>query len=100
MRDKREALYQDWPGRKEQIDQLVQLLGDANAPPIHEAVLVYGGAALGKTSVVRAVLESEKRPYAYASCLTCTTQSLLFEVRRFTERIAEAGENSYKRKNI
>jgi len=77
----REALYEEWPGRREQIDALLGILGDANQPepPEHASLFVFGGPTTGKTSVVKAVLEMYNRPFAYVSCLTCTTQSLLFK---------------------
>eukprot|EP00959_Pyramimonas_sp_CCMP1952_P462902 9484013-Pyramimonas_sp.AAC.2 len=84
MRDKakREALYDDWPGRRDQIDALLEILGEANQPPPYASVFVFGGPTSGKTSVVKAVMDMYDRTYAYASCLTCTTQSLLFKVNQ------------------
>ena len=69
------AYFMQW-----QIRHLVQVLGGLEGKPRWASVLVHGSAASGKTAVVRAVLESMGYANAYASCLTCTTPSLLFEV--------------------
>ena len=63
-----------------QIRQLVNVLGGLGDGPKWASVLVHGSATTGKTTIVRAVVESMGQVNAYASCHTCTTPSLLFEV--------------------
>jgi hypothetical protein len=78
------ALEVAWPQRRTQARTLVAALGrtgDEGASAA--ALLVHGGAGTGKTAVVRDTLRVLNRPHAYASCLTCTTPGLLFEVRAF-----------------
>ena len=63
--DVRERLLARWPGRKEQINTLLGLLGapyDDAAP-----IFVHGPPVTGKSSVVRDVLAALKRPCAYTS---------------------------------
>ena len=46
-----DTLKDSWPGRAQQIEQLIAIVGDGRvaAPPI----MVYGGPSTGKTSIVR-----------------------------------------------
>jgi hypothetical protein len=77
-----EALERQWPQRRAQARALVAALGRSGTEGASAAaLLVYGGAGTGKTAVVRDTLRTLNRPHAYASCLTCTTPGLLFEVR-------------------
>lgn len=61
----RDLLTEAFPRRGRQIDDLLNLLGGPfdPLPPL----LVYGGTGVGKSRVVRAVLEALERPYAIAS---------------------------------
>ncbi|KAJ1836576.1 hypothetical protein IWW55_002159 [Coemansia sp. RSA 2706] len=70
-----------FPGREEQVDQLLTLLGDEHdpAPP---CLFAYGPSATGKTAVIRelfAKYDTEGRHHAYVSGVECFTPRLLFE---------------------
>ncbi|KAJ2749081.1 Origin recognition complex subunit 5, partial [Coemansia nantahalensis] len=74
-------LGRQFPGRREQIDQLLALLGGAD-DPAPSCVFVYGPSATGKTSVVRALfaeLSAEGRRHAYVNSVECFAPRLLFE---------------------
>lgn len=77
-----EALEKQWPQRRAQVRALVAALGRTGTEGASAAaLLVHGSAGTGKTAVVRDTLRTLNRPHAYATCLTCTTPGLLFEVR-------------------
>ncbi|KAJ2782951.1 hypothetical protein H4R18_001967 [Coemansia javaensis] len=81
MADLVERLGQRFPGRREQIEQLVELLGAADEPA-PGCVFVYGPSATGKTAVVRALFGEygrEGRRHAVVSGVECFTVRLLFE---------------------
>ncbi|KAJ2397117.1 hypothetical protein GGI23_003656 [Coemansia sp. RSA 2559] len=70
-----------FPGRDDQIDQLLALLGQPS-DPTPQGIFVYGPAATGKTSVVRDIFASydpEGHHYALINCIECFTPRLLFE---------------------
>ncbi|GAB2291005.1 Origin recognition complex subunit 5 [Dionaea muscipula] len=70
-------LYSCFPGRHSQIVDVLRLLGPLNSPML--PIFVYGGSSTGKTSVILQVFRHLKRPFAYASCLTCYCPRILFE---------------------
>jgi hypothetical protein len=83
-----EALGVQWPQRRREARSLVAALGWTGSEGASSAaLLVHGGAGSGKTAVVRDTLRRLNRPHAYASCLTCTTSGLLFEVRALPSRL-------------
>ncbi|KAL3684601.1 hypothetical protein R1sor_002623 [Riccia sorocarpa] len=73
----RKFLSNRFPGRKDQVDDLLCILGEPT--DIFPPVLVYGSPATGKTSIVREVLSLLGRPHAYVSCRSCHSPRLIFE---------------------
>ncbi|KAJ1663925.1 hypothetical protein IW140_003812 [Coemansia sp. RSA 1813] len=74
-------LVSQFPGRGEQIDQLLAFLGQPS-DPTPPGIFVYGPAATGKTSIVRDLFASydpEGQHYAFINCIECFTPRLLFE---------------------
>lgn len=70
-------LISSLPGRRNQILELISLLGPVNCPLI--PLFVYGGVSTGKTSSVLQIFRRLKRPFVYASCRTCYSPRILFE---------------------
>ncbi|TQD99579.1 hypothetical protein C1H46_014805 [Malus baccata] len=70
-------LLSSFPGRRNQILELLRLLGPQNSPMF--PVFVYGGTSTGKTSIVVETFRHLKRPLVYSSCLTCYNPRILFE---------------------
>ncbi|GAB2224140.1 hypothetical protein Droror1_Dr00004888 [Drosera rotundifolia] len=70
-------LISSFPGRGAQITQILSLLGPLDSPLL--PLFVYGGASTGKTSVVLQVFRHLKRPFVYASCVSCYNARVLFE---------------------
>uniref|UniRef100_A0A7I4F7I2 Orc1-like AAA ATPase domain-containing protein n=1 Tax=Physcomitrium patens TaxID=3218 RepID=A0A7I4F7I2_PHYPA len=70
-------MSQIFPGRRNEINQLLNLLGRPCdlIPPL----FVYGPAATGKTSIVRETMRVLGRPHAYVSCRSSHTPRLMFE---------------------
>ncbi|MCL7045010.1 hypothetical protein MKW94_030732 [Papaver nudicaule] len=71
------ALYSSFPGRRDQILELLQLLGPTNSPLL--PLFIYGGASTGKTSVILQIFRHLKRPFIYSSCRTCYSPRILFD---------------------
>nr|XP_043622593.1 origin of replication complex subunit 5 [Erigeron canadensis] len=65
------------PGRKNQILEILRLLGPVNCPV--SPLFVYGGSSTGKTSTVLEVFRYLNRPYVYSSCRTFYNARQLFE---------------------
>ncbi|KAI9505323.1 hypothetical protein GGI25_003647 [Coemansia spiralis] len=79
--DPNSRLSVQFPGRGEQIDQLLAFLGQPtdSSPP---GIFVYGPTATGKTAVIRelfAQYDSTGQQYALVNCIECFTPRLLFE---------------------
>ncbi|GMH31307.1 hypothetical protein Nepgr_033150 [Nepenthes gracilis] len=72
-----ENLLSSFPGRRLQIDEILRLLGPLNSPML--PLFIYGGPSTGKTSVILQIFKHLKRPFVYASCLTCYNPRILFE---------------------
>lgn len=70
-------MTQIFPGRRNEINQLLNLLGRPCDPV--PPVFVYGPAATGKTSIVREAIRVLRRPHAYVSCRSSHTPRLMFE---------------------
>ncbi|ONI23144.1 hypothetical protein PRUPE_2G172000 [Prunus persica] len=70
-------LLSSFPGRRNQIHELLQLLGPRNSPML--PIFVYGGTSTGKTSMVLETFRHLKRPFVYSSCLSCYNPRILFE---------------------
>ncbi|KAH0979478.1 hypothetical protein GBA52_006655 [Prunus armeniaca] len=70
-------LLSSFPGRRNQIQELLQLLGPRNSPML--PIFVYGGTSTGKTSMVLETFRHLKRPFVYSSCLSCYNPRILFE---------------------
>jgi len=70
-------MTQIFPGRRNEISELLNLLGrpDDPVPPL----FVYGPAATGKTSIVREAVRVLNRPHAYVTCRSSHSPRLLFE---------------------
>lgn len=72
-----DELISNFPGRSSQIIDLIRLLGPINSPIF--PLFIYGGASVGKTSVVLEIFRYLKRPFVYASCISCYNPKILFE---------------------
>ncbi|KAJ2373618.1 hypothetical protein IW150_003535 [Coemansia sp. RSA 2607] len=74
-------LSKKYPGRSEQIDQLLSLLGEpTDASP--GCIFVYGPSASGKTSVLQSLFahyQAGRTRVAFVSGVECFTARLLFE---------------------
>ncbi|CAH1447928.1 unnamed protein product [Lactuca virosa] len=70
-------LISSLPGRRNQIFELVRLLGPVDSPV--SPIFVYGGASTGKTSTILQVFRHLNRPFVYSSCRTCYNARQLFE---------------------
>ena len=76
-REASEALYLRWPGRKQEIKQLLGLLG---APHDHAMpIFVHGPPVTGKSSIVRDVFAALGRPFAYTSLVDSHGPRLLLD---------------------
>jgi origin recognition complex subunit 5 len=75
--DVKERLCARWPGRREQISQLLGLIGEPydSAMP----VFVHGPPVTGKSSIVRDVLGTLGRPFAYTSLVDSHGPRLLLD---------------------
>ena len=66
-----------WPGRREQVGQLLGLLG---APHDHALpIFVHGPPVTGKSSIVRDVFTALGRPFAYVSLVDAHGPRLLLD---------------------
>lgn len=75
--DVKERLCGRWPGRREQISQLLGLIGE---PHDHAMpVFVHGPPVTGKTGIVRDVLGTLGRPFAYTSLVDSHGLRLLLD---------------------
>ena len=75
--DVKELLCVRWPGRREQISQLLGLIGE---PHDHAMpMFVHGPPVTGKTSIVRDVLGTLGRPFAYTSLVDSHSPRLLLD---------------------
>ncbi|XP_027925771.1 origin of replication complex subunit 5 isoform X2 [Vigna unguiculata] len=70
-------IISNFPGRRNQILEIVRLLGPLNSPML--PLFVYGGPCTGKTSIILRLFRHLKRPLVYSSCRTCYNQGILFE---------------------
>ncbi|KAJ2235399.1 hypothetical protein H4R99_002601 [Coemansia sp. RSA 1722] len=91
-------LSEAYPGRGDQIDQLLTLLGEPEEPT-PQSIFAYGPSATGKTSVIRSLFEkynAEGTAYAYINSVECFTPRLLFEraLNAWTGHVPSA-ENKY-----
>lgn len=73
----RERLCARWPGRREQINQLLGLLGEPHDHAL--PVFVHGPPVTGKSSIVRDVFTTLGRPFAYTSLVDSHTPRLLLD---------------------
>ena len=71
----RERLCARWPGRREQINKLLGLLGEPHDHAL--PVFVHGPHVTGKSSIVRDVFTTLGRPFAYTSLVDSHTPRLL-----------------------
>ncbi|KAJ2961192.1 hypothetical protein NQZ79_g3495 [Umbelopsis isabellina] len=69
-----------FPGRSEQIDTLLGLMGKPTDPTV-PSILIYGHSSSGKTSVVRALMSKSlpRKQWAYINCIECHTPRMIFE---------------------
>jgi origin recognition complex subunit 5 len=75
--DVKELLCARWPERREQISQLLGLIGE---PHDHAMpMFVHGPPVTGKTSIVRDVLGTLGRPFAYTSLVDSHSPRLLLD---------------------
>lgn len=70
-------LLSSFPGRRDQILDILRLLGPPNSPM--PPMFIYGSASTGKTSAVLQIFRHLNRPFVYGSCLTCYSPRILFE---------------------
>ena len=73
----RERLCARWPGRREQINKLLGLLGEPHDHAL--PVFVHGPHVTGKSSIVRDVFTTLGRPFAYTSLVDSHTPRLLLD---------------------
>eukprot|EP00049_Salpingoeca_infusionum_P011146 m.192208 g.192208 ORF g.192208 m.192208 type:complete len:575 (+) comp14851_c1_seq5:895-2619(+) len=73
-----DGLVKRFPGRYEQISQLITLMGTPELPTL-PSLFVYGTTATGKSTVVQSVLEATQVPFAMVSCIETYTPRLLYE---------------------
>ncbi|KAL6073553.1 Origin recognition complex subunit 5 [Balamuthia mandrillaris] len=76
--DEGEALCEAFLGREAEIKQLCSIFS-RDKPTGPHFIFVHGPRGTGKTSVVKAVLQSKSIPFALVNCLSCHTERLLFE---------------------
>ncbi|KAG2173143.1 hypothetical protein INT43_004516 [Umbelopsis isabellina] len=69
-----------FPGRAEQIDTLLGLMGKPTDPTV-PSILIYGHSSSGKTSLVRALMSKTlpRKQWAYINCIECHTPRMIFE---------------------
>ncbi|XP_039139322.1 origin of replication complex subunit 5 [Dioscorea cayenensis subsp. rotundata] len=72
-----DTLLSGLPGRKNQIFDVLRLIGPVNSPML--PILVYGGASTGKTASVLRIFRHLRRHFVYASCRTCYCPRILFD---------------------
>ncbi|KAJ9539246.1 hypothetical protein OSB04_031979 [Centaurea solstitialis] len=72
-----DGLISSLPGRRNQILEILRLLGSVNSPV--SPLFVYGGTSTGKTSTILQVFRHLNRPFVYSSCRTCYNSRQLFE---------------------
>ncbi|KAI3800535.1 hypothetical protein L1987_28626 [Smallanthus sonchifolius] len=72
-----EGLISSLPGRRNQILEILRLLGPVNSPV--SPLFVYGGVSTGKTSTILQVFRHLNRPFVYSSCRTCYSARQLFD---------------------
>eukprot|EP00884_Botryococcus_braunii_P000226 jgi/Botrbrau1/10203/Bobra.116_1s0019.1 len=70
-------LLDRWPGRRDQVSQLLAYLGDENDLP--PPLFLYGPPSTGKTSIIREVLTELGRPVAYVSCAEFSREKPLLQ---------------------
>ncbi|KAI8321070.1 hypothetical protein GQ54DRAFT_195746 [Martensiomyces pterosporus] len=81
MPDISQAVQQKFPGRSNEIDLLLSLLGEPS-DPTPPGIFIYGPSATGKTSVIRELFAQYDRTgqqYAYLDSIECFAPRLLFE---------------------
>ncbi|RUS29679.1 origin recognition complex subunit 5 C-terminus-domain-containing protein [Jimgerdemannia flammicorona] len=73
-------LEQEYPGRSQQIQTLLNLMGKPTDPTV-PALFVYGHTSSGKTSVLRSLFTAALLPhrFAFINCVECHTPRLVFE---------------------
>ncbi|XXG68944.1 hypothetical protein AAC387_Pa06g1925 [Persea americana] len=72
-----ESLLSNFPGRRLQILEILQLIGPPNSPMF--PLFLYGNASTGKTGVVLQIFKHLNRPFVYSSCRSCYNPRILFE---------------------
>ncbi|KAK9056174.1 hypothetical protein SSX86_027263 [Deinandra increscens subsp. villosa] len=72
-----DGLVSSLPGRRNEILEVLRLLGPVNSPV--SPLFVYGGESTGKTSTILQVFRHLNRPFVYSSCRTCYNARQLFE---------------------
>eukprot|EP01135_Chromosphaera_perkinsii_P000656 Nk52_evm23s147 gene=Nk52_evmTU23s147 len=64
-----QSLSKKLPGRKAEIEQLLDLFGERYQQSISKAIYIYGHSGTGKTMVVQTLLEELRVPWAYINCV-------------------------------
>ncbi|XP_027352899.1 origin of replication complex subunit 5 [Abrus precatorius] len=72
-----DSIISSFPGRSNQILEILRLLGPLNSPML--PLFVYGGSSTGKSSIILQLFRHLNRPLVYSSCRTCYNQRILFE---------------------
>ncbi|KAI8575916.1 hypothetical protein K450DRAFT_259376 [Umbelopsis ramanniana AG] len=80
MADHSAELKRRFPGRSDQIDTLLSLMGRP-ADPTVPSILIYGHSSSGKTSLVRDLLSTTiaRKQWAYINCIERHTPRMMFE---------------------
>lgn len=71
-------LFKSFPGRETQITKLCNYVGH-KTEPFPDSIYIYGGSSTGKTSVIKAILESFQINHAFINLIECYTPKILFE---------------------
>lgn len=73
-----EELYELYPCRSKQLEELFNLYNDKNIPFPH-CVYISGGPSTGKTSITSTLLQKLNVNYVYVNLFECYTSKILFE---------------------
>jgi origin recognition complex subunit 5 len=73
-----ELLKSRWPGRTQQLDQLLRIFGQPTdyTPPL----ILHGSTATGKSELLSDLLRTQQLPHAFVHCAECYSQQLLLEL--------------------
>jgi hypothetical protein len=97
-----DSLRARWPGRAQQLDQLLRIVGQPTdyVPPL----ILHGSTATGKSELLSDLLQTQQLPHAFVHCAECYSQSLLLELilteLRQDAGVAEGGSSSTRVRDL